>query len=207
MSSPTTARAHWSNRWAFILVTAGSAIGLGNIWKFPYMTGTNGGSAFVLVYLACIVAIGIPLLMAETLLGRRGQGNPVDSMHTVVDEAGASNLWRIIGHIGIVGAVLILSFYSVVAGWILDYLVKSTGGFHGMDKASLSNAFSALLADPKRLIAWHTVFMVLNVAVVANGVTSGIERANKVMMPGLFAILLVLLGYGIFAADTSKIAS
>ena len=201
MSSPTTARAHWSNRWAFILVTAGSAIGLGNIWKFPYMTGTNGGSAFVLVYLACIVAIGIPLLMAETLLGRRGQGNPVDSMHTVVDEAGASNLWRIIGHIGIVGAVLILSFYSVVAGWILDYLVKSTGGFHGMDKAVLSDAFSALLADPKRLIAWHTLFMVLNVAVVANGVTSGIERANKIMMPGLFAILLVLLGYGIFAAD------
>ena len=201
MSTPSVARAHWSNRWAFILVTAGSAIGLGNIWKFPYITGTNGGSAFVLVYLACIVAIGIPLLMAETLLGRRGQGNPVDSMHTVVSEAGAANIWRIIGHIGIIGAVLIMSFYSVVAGWILDYLVKAVDGFHGMDKETLNASFSALLADPKRLIAWHSGFMALNVLVVANGITSGIERANKIMMPTLFIILLVLLGYGIAAAD------
>ena len=201
MNSPSIARAHWSNRWAFILVTAGSAVGLGNIWKFPYMTGTNGGSAFVLVYLACIVAIGIPLLMAETLLGRRGQGNPVDSMRTVVAEAGASRLWHIVGLIGILGAVLILSFYSVVAGWILDYLVQATHGFKGMDNDDLSAAFAGLLADPVRLIAWHTVFMVLNVAVVAKGVTSGIERANKIMMPALFVILLILLGYGLTAAD------
>ncbi len=201
MNPPSIARAHWSNRWAFILATAGSAIGLGNIWKFPYMAGTNGGSAFVLVYLACIVAIGIPLLMAETLLGRRGQGNPVDSMRRVVAEAGGGRLWHVIGYIGVLGALLILSFYSVVAGWILDYLAHAASGFSGMDKEALSAAFADLLADPVRMIAWHTVFMVLNVAVVAKGVTGGIERANRIMMPALFAILLALLGYGIMAAD------
>ena len=201
MSSPSSARAHWSSRWAFILVTAGSAIGLGNIWKFPYMTGTNGGSAFVLVYLACIVGIGVPLLMAETMLGRRGQGNPVDAMRSVAAEAGAARLWQVVGVIGILGASLILSFYSVVAGWILDYTVLAVQGFDGMGKDDFAATFSALLADPWRLIGWHTLFMLLNLVVVIGGVTGGIERANKIMMPALFAIVLLLIGYGIVAAD------
>lgn len=201
MSSPSSARAHWSSRWAFILVTAGSAIGLGNIWKFPYMTGTNGGSAFVLVYLACIVGIGVPLLMAETLLGRRGQGNPADAMRAVAAEAGAGQRWQVIGFIGITGAALILSFYSVVAGWILDYTVLAAKGFDGMAKDDFASAFAALLADPLRLIGWHTLFMLINLLVVASGVTAGIERANKILMPALFAIVLLLIGYGIVAAD------
>lgn len=201
MISPASTRAHWSSRWAFILVTAGSAIGLGNIWKFPYMTGTNGGSAFVLVYLACIVGIGLPLLMAEVMLGRRGQGNPVDAMRAVAGEAGATRWWQVVGVIGIVGAALILSFYSVVAGWILDYTVLAVHGFAGLGKDDLGAVFSALLADPWRLIGWHTAFMLLNLAVVIGGVTGGIERANKILMPALFAIVLLLLGYGIVAAD------
>ncbi|WP_374277908.1 sodium-dependent transporter [Azonexus sp.] len=196
-------RSHWSSRWAFILVTVGSAVGLGNIWKFPFMTGTNGGSAFVLVYLACVVGIGVPLLMAEAMLGRRGQGDPVDAMRSLAREAGASRLWLAIGYIGIVGALLILSFYSVVAGWILEYTVRAVGGFQGMDKAMLGEVFAGLLADPLRLVAWHTVFMALSAGVVLGGVTAGIERANKIMMPGLFAILLGLLGYGAVAADLS----
>ena len=201
MSSPSSVRAHWSSRWAFILVTAGSAIGLGNIWKFPYMTGTNGGSAFVLVYLACIIGIGVPLLMAEIMLGRRGQGNPVDAMRTVADEARATRLWQVIGVLGIAGASLILSFYSVVAGWILDYTVLAAQGFDGMGKDEIGAIFGALLADPWRLVGWHTVFMLLNLFVVIGGVTGGIERANKILMPALFAIVLLLLGYGIVAAD------
>ena len=194
-------RAHWSSRWAFILVTAGSAIGLGNIWKFPYMTGTNGGSAFVLVYLACIIGIGVPLLMAETLLGRRGQENPADTMRIVAAEARASQWWQIVGYIGILGALFILSFYSVVAGWILDYTFLAMKGFAGASKESLAQTFSQLLADPVKLIAWHTAFMAINVAVVAGGVTAGIERANKIMMPALLVIVLVLIGYGFVAAD------
>ena len=201
MTPETSSRSHWSSRWAFILVTAGSAIGLGNIWKFPYMTGTNGGSAFVLIYLACIAAIGVPLLMAETLLGRRGQANPVGAMRAVIAEAGASRLWAIIGYIGITGAVLILAFYSVVAGWILEYLLRSLNGFAGISRERAGADFAALLADPLRLVLWHTAFMAMTAFVVARGVTSGIEQANKIMMPALFLIMLGLLGYGIVAAD------
>lgn len=194
-------RAHWSSRWAYILATAGSAIGLGNIWKFPYMTGTNGGSAFVLIYLMCIAVIGIPLLMAETMLGRRGQENPVGSMRKMVNEAGASKLWMVIGFIGISGAMIILSFYSVVAGWVLEYMLRSFSGFAGITNESAAAGFAGLLADPLRLIAWHTVFIVMTAAVVASGVTSGIERANKVMMPALFLIVVLLLVYGTVAGN------
>ncbi len=123
MSSTTSARAHWSSRWAFILVTAGSAIGLGNIWKFPYMTGTNGGSAFVLVYLACIIGIGLPLLMAEVMLGRRGQENPADTMRLLAREARVRHGGRPSVSSAFSVRLFILSFYSVVAGWILDYTV------------------------------------------------------------------------------------
>lgn len=201
MSSTTSARAHWSSRWAFILVTAGSAIGLGNIWKFPYMTGTNGGSAFVLVYLACIIGIGLPLLMAEVMLGRRGQENPADTMRLLAREARVSPWWQAVGFIGIFGALFILSFYSVVAGWILDYTVLAARGFGQFAKEDFGPLFAGLLANPVKLIGWHSAFMLLNFVVVAGGITGGIERANKILMPALFAILLILLGYGMVAAD------
>ena len=155
MSSTTSARAHWSSRWAFILVTAGSAIGLGNIWKFPYMTGTNGGSAFVLVYLACIIGIGLPLLMAEVMLGRRGQENPADTMRLLAREARVSPWWQAVGFIGIFGALFILSFYSVVAGWILDYTVLAARGFGQFAKEDFGPLFAGLLANPVKLIGWH----------------------------------------------------
>lgn len=204
MSKPQGPRAHWSSRWAFILVTIGSAVGLGNIWKFPYMTGSNGGSAFVLVYLFCIAVIGVPLLMAETLLGRRGQGSPIVSMRVLADEAGASRLWQAIGYIGVIGAFLILSFYSVVAGWVLEYTLQAASGFAVQPKEAFGDAFGALLANPQRMIVWHTVFMALCATVVFGGVTAGIERANKVMMPALFAILLFLVGYSIVTADAGR---
>lgn len=165
------------------------------------MTGTNGGSAFVLIYLLCILGIGVPLLMAETMLGRRGQGNPIATMATLAREAGAGSYWKIIGIIGVSGALMILSFYSVVAGWILEYNVRAFSGFHGLTKAAAEAGFGNLLADPLRMVGWHTVFMVLTIAVVAGGVTSGIERANKVMMPALFVIVLVIIAYGMVAAD------
>lgn len=165
------------------------------------MTGSNGGSAFVLVYLACILIIGVPLLMAETLLGRRGQGNPVMTMRVLADEAGASRWWQVIGLIGIVGAFIILAFYSVVAGWVLEYTWRAGLGFAVQPKEAFADAFGALLASPGRLIFWHTVFMALTAAVVLGGVTSGIERANKIMMPALFGILVFLVAYGAIAAD------
>lgn len=117
-------RGAWRSRWTFVLAAAGSAIGLGNIWKFPYMTGMNGGSAFVLVYLLCIALVGIPLIMCEIMLGRRAQRNPVDGMACLAHEASQARQWRWIGISGTLAGILILGFYSVIAGWVLDYMVR-----------------------------------------------------------------------------------
>jgi neurotransmitter:Na+ symporter, NSS family len=201
----TGGRAHWSTRWAFVLATAGSAVGLGNIWKFPYMAGANGGSAFVLVYLLCIVLIGLPLMVTEIMLGRRAQKNPVAAMAGLASESGASRSWGVVGLLGVATGVLILSFYSVVAGWMLDYLVLSVRrGFVGITPAEAQAAFAGLLANPARLALWHTVFMLLAVAVVALGVKSGLERANRIMVPGLVLILIILLGFGWARGDFGR---
>lgn len=195
-------RDHWSNRWAFVLATAGSAIGLGNIWKFPYMAGENGGGAFVLVYLGCIALVGLPVMMTEIMLGRRAQRNPVAAMERLAREAGAPRAWKLVGILGVFTGAVILSFYSVVAGWMLDYLIRAvTGRFHGMGPEEAKAAFGSLLASPYELALWHTVFMFLTMGVVAWGVTRGLERANKIMMPALAAILLVLVGYGLARGD------
>ncbi len=195
-------RSHWSNRWAFIMATAGSAVGLGNVWKFPYMAGTNGGSAFVLVYLACVVLLGLPLMMTEIMLGRRAQKNPVDGMAALAREAGASTHWRWVGLMGILAGVLILGYYSVVAGWVLAYAVRAVyTGFAGLNAEGAKVLFETFLSHPGELLLWHTLFMALTMVVVAHGVTSGLERANKFMMPALFMALLILLGYSLAVGD------
>lgn len=188
MSQPASFRSTWTNRWAFILVTIGSAVGLGNIWKFPYMAGSQGGSAFVLVYLVCVLLIGLPLLMAEIMIGRRGRGNPVSAMLQVAGETRSSSWWGLVGWVGVLGALLILSFYSVVAGWILDYLVKALTGFRVETAEAAGASFKALLGDPGQMMVWHSLFLAMTVGVVARGVIAGIEKANRVMMPALFLI-------------------
>ncbi|MDP1682364.1 MAG: sodium-dependent transporter [Burkholderiales bacterium] len=198
-------RSHWTNRWAFIMATAGSAVGLGNIWKFPYMTGTNGGSAFVLVYLLCVALIGLPLMMTEIMLGRRAQRNPVDGMAHLATEAGGTRWWRGVGYMGIAAGILILSFYSVVAGWVLHYVLRAASGdFSGMTATQAKDQFSNFVANPLALLLWHSVFMFLTMFVVARGVTSGLERANKIMMPSLVVILLILLGYSLAVGDVGR---
>jgi NSS family neurotransmitter:Na+ symporter len=200
-------RSHWTNRWAFILATAGSAIGLGNIWKFPYMTGVNGGSAFVLVFLFCIALVGIPLMMCEIMLGRRAQRNPVDGMQALAAEANASGAWKWLGIMGLIAGLLILGFYSVIAGWVLDYMVRAASGmFQGMDGKLAKEHFDAFLATPLELILWHTLFIVMTMGVVARGVNAGLEQANKILMPALFAILLVLLGYSMAVGNFAESA-
>jgi len=197
-----THRSHWTNRWTFILATAGSAIGLGNIWKFPYMAGVNGGSAFVLVFLACIALVGIPLMMCEIMLGRRAQRNPVNGMLALAAEAHASGTWKWVGIMGLIAGLLILGFYSVIAGWVLDYVVRAASGvFKGMDGRLAQEHFAAFLATPLELILWHTLFIAMTMGVVARGVNAGLEQANKILMPTLFAILLVLLGYSMAVGD------
>lgn len=189
-------RSLWSSRFAFILAATGSSVGLGNIWKFPYITGENGGGAFVLVYLICIAIIGIPIMMAEVFVGRNGRHNPITSMHLVAERNLASPLWKISAIIGLLAAFVILSFYSVIGGWAASYIGHAAmGDFNGSSAESIGGLFSGLLASPERLLVWHSVFMVLVVVVVSGGLKHGLERATSILMPALFVLLLLAVGY------------
>ena len=197
-STNSTAGVHgaWTSRLTFILAATGSAVGLGNIWKFPYIAGENGGGAFVLVYLVCILVVGIPVMIAEVLMGRRGRSSPVHTVTRLAKEAGAHSAWRWIGWMGVVAGFLILSYYSVVAGWALAYLPKMvTGAFNGIDGAASGAVFDGLLANPLELLGWHTLFMVMTMFVVVAGVTKGLGVAVRTFMPLLFVLLLVILGF------------
>lgn len=195
-------RGAWKNRWTFMLATAGSAIGLGNIWKLPYMIGVNGGSAFVLVFIACIFFVGIPLMMTEIMLGRRAQKNPFNAMQQLAIEANASTYWKYLGAAGMLAGVLILGFYSVIGGWVLSYIaIAMQGTFHNITAAESAHKFETLLNTPYLLIFWHSIFMVMTMGVVARGVSSGLEKANNILIPALFAILLILLGYSMSVGD------
>lgn len=197
----------WSSRWTFILAATGSAVGLGNIWKFPYITGEYGGGAFVLVYLGCILLVGIPVMIAEISIGRFGRTDPIHSTMRAAQDAKTTTAWSLIGFLGVLAGLMILMFYSVVAGWALDYVWQSaSSGFVGQSAASLDSNFDALQADTTRQLLWHTLFIAITGSVVAAGVTRGIGTVVEILMPLLFILLLVLLGYswarGDFAAAT-----
>jgi NSS family neurotransmitter:Na+ symporter len=188
----------WSSRLAFVLAVSGSAVGLGNIWKFPYVAGQNGGGAFVLVYLLCVFGIGLPIMMAEILIGRRGRRNPIMTMSLLGREEAGTRHWLWVGVIGMVCGFLILSFYSVIAGWTLHYVVlAATDAFAGADGPALSRLFGELIANPWTLTGWHSLFMLITTVVVARGVEKGLEQAVRVMVPALLLIMLALLGYSI----------
>mgnify|MGYP000091374230 CR=1 FL=1 len=194
----TSLHGHWSSRMAFILAVTGSAVGLGNIWKFPYIAGQNGGGAFVLVYLLCVVLIGMPVMMSEILIGRRGRRNPVATMQLLGKEEGSTGAWKWVGVIGVLAGILILSYYSVVAGWVLTYVVKSvTGTFTGQSAEVVSAVFNQFTGSWKSVVAAHTIFMALTVFVVARGVERGLEQAVRFMVPALLLLMLALLGYAI----------
>ncbi len=192
----------WSSRMAFIFAATGSAVGLGNIWRFPYTAGEYGGGAFVIVYLICVAAIGIPIMISEIMLGRRGRQSPINSMRALAAERGVTPAWQLLGWMGILSGFLILSFYSVIAGWTLAYVVRAASGqFLGLDAGGSTAIFAALTADPERLLAWHTIFMVMVVMVVARGVANGLEQAVRFLMPALFLLLVVMVIYASQAGD------
>ncbi|WP_181295790.1 sodium-dependent transporter [Pseudomonas sp. Q2-TVG4-2] len=192
----SAARGLWSSRWVFFLAATGSAVGLGNIWKFPYITGENGGGAFVLVYLGCILLIGIPLLMAEVMIGRRGRQNPDGAVVRLAREAGASSRWRLAGWLGGLTGFLVLSFYLVVAGWALAYVPTTlSGAFGGVSGEASGEIFGALLASPLRLIVCGSLVLAATMLIVGLGVRGGLERSLRFLMPGLFVLLLGLVGY------------
>ena len=192
----TSIHGQWSSRWAFILAATGSAVGLGNIWRFPYMLGESGGGAFVLLYIICALALGIPIMMAEILLGRRGRQSPLNTMRELAREEGLSPYWQIIGMMGMIAGFLILSYYSVISGWVLSYINRSASGmFEGASAGEISKIFTDFISNPEQLLAWHTVFMAMCIMVVSRGVKSGLEKAVRYLMPALFVLLLVLVGY------------
>ena len=186
----------WSSRRAFILAVTGAAVGLGNIWRFPYMTGENGGAAFLLLYVVFVVLLGLPVMMAEILIGRAGRRSPMRSLGHLARQAGASPHWRWLGLFGVITVFFILSFYSVVSGWSIEYLVESVNGdFAGMAPQAVGANFNAFLADPLRMTFNHTLFMLLTMSVVAAGISGGLEKLNNLLMPLLYLLLIVLAGY------------
>jgi len=212
----------WKGRLTFIMAAAGSAVGLGNMWKFPYIAGENGGGAFVLVYLACILCFGIPLLMAEIGIGRITRRNALGAFQQLQQQSGASRHWNITGGVAIVTSYLILSFYIVVAGWCLYYFWNTATGVFSqpgqtVDKAMTGGLFEGLLASPLTLIVYSVIFLLITFAIISSGVKRGIEKAVNWMMPSLMVMLALLIGYSarngnfeaavhfLFDADFSKL--
>jgi NSS family neurotransmitter:Na+ symporter len=191
----------WSSGFTFILAAVGAAVGLGNIWKFPFVVGVNGGGAFVLVYLASVIFVAVPILIAELWIGRRGGHSPPVAMRNVAEKAGRSRAWFIVGWMGMLVGYLIATYYSVIAGWTLAYIFKAGSGFGGADAATVAQQFDELLADPLTMAAWHTVFITIALFIVGRGLRDGIERAVTILMPTLFVMLIVMIGYAAVEGD------
>lgn len=192
----------WSSRAAFIAAAVGSAVGLGNIWKFPYMAGVSGGGAFVLMYLGFVALVGVPVLIAELTLGRHGGPSVVRALGRLAGGVRGGRAWNLLGWSVALTALGVLSFYSVVAGWALAYAAKGAiGGLSALTPAGSAAAFDALLADPAQMIAWHTLVMGAVVAIVGRGVKGGIERAVRWLTPLLTLLLVVLAVYAGLVGD------
>lgn len=194
----------WSGRLAFILASIGAAVGLGNIWKFPYTLGSSGGSAFVLVYVLAILLVATPIMLVEMIIGRRARRSAPAAMQVLAVESGASRNWRFVGWMGLFALFLVLSFYSVIAGWTAAYLVKTaSGSMSGLSPEEVGANFGNFLHQPGQMIFWHFLFTALTVFVVSRGVRIGLERLVKVLMPALLITLVALVINSAFVGDFS----
>lgn len=191
----------WSSGATFILAAVGAAVGLGNIWKFPYVVGVSGGGAFVIVYLLCVFFIAIPILIGELLIGRHGNQSPPLAMSVVAEDSGRSKKWSVVGWMGLIVGYLIATYYSVIAGWTLVYIGKAGNGFGGSAPADVAAQFDELLASPGTMAIWHGVFLLLAMTIVGRGLQGGIEKAVRVLMPTLFAMLIAMIVYAAIAGD------
>jgi len=186
----------WSSRLMFILAAAGSAVGLGNIWRFPYLAGENGGGVFVLAYLVCIGFIGLPILISEILLGRAGRQSPIGAMVALADSVGVSRRWSVIGWMGALAGFMILSFYGVIAGWAMAYVPSTLSGtFVSISAIEAERSFEAFISDPWQVVGWQSLFMLLTIFIAARGVGRGLETTVRYLMPALFGLLILLLVY------------
>lgn len=184
-----TKRATFGSKIGVILATVGCAVGLGNIWRFPYMLGENGGAAFLLVYISCILFLGIPVMITEFFIGRYSRKNAAGAFKVMAP----GTKWSVIGYNGVAAAFLILGYYAVVSGWTLEYIVQAfSGSLEGKNATDFADEFTAFSTGVFRPILWTVVFIALTHIIIVSGVKEGIERASKVMMPMLFLILIAL---------------
>ena len=199
-----TSTSFWTSNLGFIMACIGAAVGLGNIWKFPYMTGTQGGGAFVLIYLASIFAIATPIAAAELLIGRSGQSDAVSSVRKLARDHQRSELLGWIGGIAVLGAFTLLTFYAVIAGWVSAYIISAaSGGLSSLDAQSSGAHFADLLAEPGKMIAHQILFLLLLGLILVRNLSSGLERANLVLMPSLIFMLIAIAIYGAIIGDLS----
>ncbi len=197
-ATPAGQHAHWSSRFAFILAAVGSAVGLGNLWRFPFMTGQNGGSAFVLIYIGCVILFAIPVLMAEIAIGRHAQQSAISSTRKMAQEAGKSANWAIVGWVCTAGGFLILTTYSVIAGQVMAYSAAGfAGGFAQPDGANM------FYTGQGTQLIWHAVFMVITVLIVARGLKGGIEQVATILMPLFFIVLAGLTVYSLATGNAA----
>jgi len=195
----------WTSRWTFLFATAGAAVGLGNVWRFSFLTGQNGGAAFVVVYLAFVFVIGVPIIMAELAIGRMGQLSPIGSIKRIIQLQDASNFWQAIGKLSLVVPFIGFTFYSVVTGWTLYYAGQAiTNAFKGVSSVEAQSLFKALTVSPMVTIMLQGVVVVATAVIVGKGLRQGIERTTKIMVPGLGVVLLLMVVYNVFAADMSS---
>lgn len=184
-------RANFGSKLGVILASAGSAVGLGNIWRFPYETGNHGGAAFILIYLGCVLVLGMPIMIAEFMIGRRSRANTAGAYRIL----SAGTPWKWVGRMGVLAGFLILSYYCIVAGWTLEYILQSAvGGLQGKTAEMFTGQFNLFVANPWRPVVWLVLFMLMTHVIIVRGVEKGIERSSKVLMPLLFLLLLVLAG-------------
>ena len=194
----------WIGKWTFILAATGSAVGLGNIWGFPYKAGTNGGGAFVLIYLLCILMIGIPIMISEIIIGRRSGNSPINAMKKTAIASNRSSVWQFVGWSGITAGILILSFYSVIAGICMNYIFISA---FSSGAISSTDQFSDIISSPLNLIFWHTLFMFLTALIVSAGVKDGIGRMVKILMPMLGFLMIFMVIYSMINGNFSQAMS
>lgn len=195
----------WSSHWIFIFAATGSAIGLGNVLKFPYLVSSNGGGAFILLYLVCLLLVGTPIMIAEVFIGRSKRQNPVYAIRNILQESGCSGRWSFVALAGVLSGFLIFSFYSVVIGWVLSYVVGiSTGDFIGIGMQEAKQVFYQLRDTPETILRWHSFVVFVVMLIIVGGVNRGLENAIKFLMPVLFILLAALLGYALQTGNFTK---
>ena len=198
----------WTSYWTFLFAVVGSSIGLGNIWKFPYEMGIHGGGTFLLVYIPCVLLVGLPLMMAEIMLGRYGGSNPIHGIRNIAKHERLSSLWQAVGWLATIAGFLVFTYYSVVAGWILFYIMQSaSGSFVDVPAEIVQHSFGALLRNTDQLLIWHTVFILMVVTVLSRDVRVGLERALLVLMPCFVGLLVWLCFYANQVGDFEQALS